>query len=99
MADCMNCGKEGIGKSSNGVNAMYCSKKCQKEWELENKNSFTTWVGDSPDIVEERKHRNLIIESAIEQAIVGSRGAQRWLRQRHRIRAVYDRNKAQEVRL
>src|SRR4030065_1365198 len=99
MADCLNCGKMDIGKNSLGMEQAFCSLPCKKEWYLENKNSFTTWVGDSPDIVEERKHKNFIIEGDIEQAIIGSRGARRWLRQRHRIRAVYDKNKAQEVRL
>jgi len=99
MADCMNCGKEDIGKGSSGISATYCSKACQKEWELENKNSFTTWIGDSPDIVEARKHQNILIEAAIEQAIQGSRGAKRWLRQKHRVRAVYDKNNQREVRL
>ena len=99
MVDCMNCGKVDIGKGSSGINATYCSKACQKAWEVENKNSFTTWIGDDPYNVEMRKHKNIIIEAAIEVAVAGSRGARRWLRQRHRIKAIYDRNKAHEVRL
>ena len=99
MADCMNCEKKDIGKGSSGINATYCSKACQKEWEVENKNSFTTWVGDDPDTVETRKNKNIVIEAAIEQAIQGSRGAKRWLRQKHRVKAVYDKNNLREVRL
>ncbi|OGP64995.1 MAG: hypothetical protein A3K22_02125 [Deltaproteobacteria bacterium RBG_16_42_7] len=99
MADCLNCGKMDIGVNTLGIPATFCSRTCRKIWEVENKNSFTTYVGDSPDIFDARKKKNKIIEGAIEQACLGSRGAKRWLRQRYKIKAVYDIDKSQEVRL
>ena len=98
MAGCLNCGKR-TKINSVGINGTFCNRKCMKKWEVENKSSFTTWVGDSPDIVDARRQKNIIIEGAIEQACLGSRGAKRWLRQRYKIKVVYDIDNSQEVRL
>ena len=99
MADCLNCGKMDIGKNSLGMEQAFCSLPCKKEWYLENKNSFTTWLGDSPDVAEDRKYLKQIIEAAIEPACKGSKGARRWLKQKFRLRAVYDRSTQREVKL
>ena len=99
MADCIQCERPEIGINSTGMNATFCSRACRKAWHLENKNGFTTFLGDSPDVIEDRKWKDIIIQGAIEQAVIGSRGAKRWLRQRVRLLAVWDSRKQAIVRL
>ena len=99
MADCIQCGQPEIGINSTGMNATFCSRACRKAWHLENKNGFTVFLGDSPDVVEGRNLKNVVIQGAIEQAVIGSRGAKRWLRQKARLLAIWDSQKQTIIRL
>ena len=93
--DCKYCG-EIISKQ----NTQFCDKSHEKLWHKENGgNTFTAYVNDSPDQVEDRKARMREYHIKHPLACAGDKDARRWLRQILRLRAIWDSNKKVEVRL
>lgn len=99
MADCQFCGAV-IVRQTGRKNAQFCNKTCERSWHKENGgNTFTSYIDDTPDIVEYRKARMREYNKWHPLACAGDKAARRWLRQVMRLRAIWDNNAKKEVRL
>lgn len=99
MADCQYCG-EGIIRTATRQNTQFCDKEHEKLWHKENGgNTFTSYIDDTPDVVEDRKARMKEYYKWHPLACAGDKEARRYLRHNMRLRAIWDTNNKVEVRL
>lgn len=97
--DCKYCG-EIILRTTTRQNTQFCHKEHEKLWYKENGgNTFTSYLDDTPDIVEDRKARMKEYHKWHPLACAGDKDARRWLRQNMRLKAIWDANRKREVRL
>lgn len=93
--DCKFCGDVLTTK-----NTQFCDKGHEKLWHKENGgNTFTSYIDDTPDIVEDRKARMREYHKWHPLACAGDKEARRWLRWNMRLRAIWDANTQKEIRL
>lgn len=81
-------------------NTQFCDKTHESLWHKENGgNTFTAYINDSADIVEDRKARMQEYHIRHPLACAGDKEARRWMRQVMRLRAIWDNEKKKEIRL
>lgn len=97
MSQCLNCGQHpGYSKVDKTIKD-FCSITCSQEWE-----QVHVARGDSIGF----GHHTLLPiyeirerETLLTMALIGDKEARRTLRRRYRLKAIFDPNKRQEVRL
>lgn len=97
--ECQYCG-EIIVRRIGRLNKQFCNKGHEKLWHKENGgNTFTSYIDDTADIVEDRKERMRMYSLNHPLACAGDKEARRFLRRTLRLRAIWDASKQVEVRL
>lgn len=99
MSKCQYCDNP-IVRTATRQNTQFCHKEHEKLWHKENGgNTFTSYLDDTPDIVEGRKARMREYQLRHPLACAGDKEARRWLRQTLRLTAIWDNINQREVRL